>query len=224
MIPPTSIDGTDITSATIDGTDVQEITVDGQTVFSSGPELPLSLDFESNPFDNWTSVTQGSSFFTTGDSFEGNQAIQRNFDGTGAAIVYKTAFTPPFVFTVKSKVVGGSFDRSGGIVLSQTDNINNFNNETPDDGFFYHNENNSGVSFFRLRQNGNDVVNANLTNPSVSNTSFHELKFDVKANSVEILKNDNSVGLINQNPFSTLYIGVTGGAGDYVHDLVQVFG
>jgi len=34
MIPPTSIDGTDITGATIDGTDVTEITVDGDTVFS----------------------------------------------------------------------------------------------------------------------------------------------------------------------------------------------
>jgi len=36
MIPPTSIDGTDITGATIDGTDVQEITVDGDVVFSAG--------------------------------------------------------------------------------------------------------------------------------------------------------------------------------------------
>ena len=35
MIPPTSIDGTDITGATIDGTDVQEITVDGDVVFSA---------------------------------------------------------------------------------------------------------------------------------------------------------------------------------------------
>jgi len=35
MIPPTSIDGTDITGATIDGTDVQEITVDGDVVFQS---------------------------------------------------------------------------------------------------------------------------------------------------------------------------------------------
>jgi len=35
MMPPTSIDGTDITGATIDGTDVQEITVDGQTVFTA---------------------------------------------------------------------------------------------------------------------------------------------------------------------------------------------
>jgi hypothetical protein len=37
MIPPTSIDGTDITGATIDGTDVQEITVDGDVVFSAAP-------------------------------------------------------------------------------------------------------------------------------------------------------------------------------------------
>jgi len=35
MIPPTSIDGTDITGATIDGTDVTEITVDGDVVFQS---------------------------------------------------------------------------------------------------------------------------------------------------------------------------------------------
>jgi len=38
MIPPTSIDGTDITGATIDGTDVQEITVDGDVVFTAGPQ------------------------------------------------------------------------------------------------------------------------------------------------------------------------------------------
>jgi WD40 repeat protein len=40
MIPPTSIDGTDITGATIDGTDVTEITVDGDVVFSAGPAVP----------------------------------------------------------------------------------------------------------------------------------------------------------------------------------------
>jgi hypothetical protein len=42
MIPPTSIDGTDITGATIDGTDVQEITVDGQTVFTAGVSNPVA--------------------------------------------------------------------------------------------------------------------------------------------------------------------------------------
>jgi len=42
MIPPTSIDGTDITGATIDGQDVQEITLDGQTVFSA-QTLPVAF-------------------------------------------------------------------------------------------------------------------------------------------------------------------------------------
>jgi hypothetical protein len=40
-MPPTSIDGTDITGATIDGQDVQEITVDGQTVFTA-TQLPIA--------------------------------------------------------------------------------------------------------------------------------------------------------------------------------------
>jgi len=39
MIPPASIDGTDITGATIDGQDVQEITVDGNTVFTAGTQI-----------------------------------------------------------------------------------------------------------------------------------------------------------------------------------------
>jgi len=55
MMPPTSIDGTDITGATIDGSDVQEITVDGQTVFTA-EALPVAY---SNlvawyPFDSTT--------------------------------------------------------------------------------------------------------------------------------------------------------------------------
>jgi len=47
MMPPTSIDGTDITGATIDGTDVTEITVDGQTVFTalSLPQADLDHDY-----------------------------------------------------------------------------------------------------------------------------------------------------------------------------------
>jgi len=51
MIPPTSIDGTDITGATIDGTDVQEITVDGDTVFSA--EITVTDSFETYP-SGWT--------------------------------------------------------------------------------------------------------------------------------------------------------------------------
>jgi len=42
MMPPTSIDGTDITGATIDGQHVQEITVDGDTVFTAVLDVPVS--------------------------------------------------------------------------------------------------------------------------------------------------------------------------------------
>jgi len=53
MIPPTSIDGTDITGATIDGNDVTEITVDGQTVFSAESLPAISNGLVSwFPFEN----------------------------------------------------------------------------------------------------------------------------------------------------------------------------
>jgi hypothetical protein len=56
MMPPTSIDGTDITGATIDGQDVQEITVDGQTVFEA-VSIPNSVIHHYNPANftagNW---------------------------------------------------------------------------------------------------------------------------------------------------------------------------
>jgi hypothetical protein len=57
MMPPTSIDGTDITGATIDGTDVQEITVDGQTVFTAGPTI--IDDFEDGNINGWNHITGG---------------------------------------------------------------------------------------------------------------------------------------------------------------------
>ena len=72
MIPPTSIDGTDITGATIDGTDVQEITVDGDVVFSAAPDLPVaysnliawypfdSAEYGGSNTDDVTSILSGS--------------------------------------------------------------------------------------------------------------------------------------------------------------------
>jgi len=59
-MPPTSIDGTDITGATIDGQDVQEITVDGDTVFSGIPDSDVNYDAtkltgfsDGDPIDTW---------------------------------------------------------------------------------------------------------------------------------------------------------------------------
>jgi len=63
MIPPTSIDGTDITGATIDGTDVQEITVDGDVVFSAGPRVVD--DFETQNLNVWSGDTAAFSIDTS---------------------------------------------------------------------------------------------------------------------------------------------------------------
>jgi len=91
-MPPTSIDGTDITGATIDGTDVQEITVDGDTVFSAAPEIPASAvaNYDATQevsTGNITSITDRvGSFNLSGsatvvsNSINGKQAY--DFDGT----------------------------------------------------------------------------------------------------------------------------------------------
>jgi len=75
MMPPTSIDGTDITGATIDGTDVQEITVDGQTVFSA--EFGLPYGFEDQTLsDKFVEVTANA---FNAYSFDSNTVQQGNF-------------------------------------------------------------------------------------------------------------------------------------------------
>jgi len=87
MIPPTSIDGTDITGATIDGTDVTEITVDGQTVFSAA-QIPNAVGHRWKA-DEGSGSTVGDSI-GTGDlsyngswgSGEGNGNAYLQFDGS----------------------------------------------------------------------------------------------------------------------------------------------
>ena len=75
MIPPTSIDGTDITGATIDGTDVQEITVDGDVVFSAGPTVTVLDDFEDNNTNGWNPLV-GATKSITNFAAEGSFAME----------------------------------------------------------------------------------------------------------------------------------------------------
>jgi len=72
MIPPTSIDGTDITGATIDGTDVQEITVDGDVVFTSG--FSYFDDFDTNTLSDYT-------------IHETNLGVSKNFTISGSELI-----------------------------------------------------------------------------------------------------------------------------------------
>jgi len=72
MMPPTSIDGTDITGATIDGTEVTEITVDGQTVFTAEKIVD---DFEHNNLSGFYSNTSSESIVSS-PVFEGSFALE----------------------------------------------------------------------------------------------------------------------------------------------------
>jgi len=81
MIPPTSIDGTDITGATIDGTDVQEITVDGDTVFSAGPAANVVDNFEDAPVGPYA-TGQGIADIYTGDTGIASRSTAEVFEGS----------------------------------------------------------------------------------------------------------------------------------------------
>jgi len=76
-MPPTSIDGTDITGATIDGTDVQEITVDGQTVFTAGPVVP-----QTGLLHNWDWSAASTTTSLVEDQ-EGTADLTGSYDGFG---------------------------------------------------------------------------------------------------------------------------------------------
>jgi len=119
-MPPTSIDGTDITGATIDGTDVQEITVDGQTVFTSGFDIPNSAIHHypmdegsgSNMLDNVGSVdgTINGASYITGNFFEG---FALDADGIDDNVTFSQSILPADNFTILLTVGSlGSFENN----------------------------------------------------------------------------------------------------------------
>jgi len=84
MMPPTSIDGTDITGATIDGTDVTEITVDGDTVFTAG--LPDEDDLHAR-YD----FSQATGTSTVNDLSGNGHTLTGSYTGPTGSINSKTA-------------------------------------------------------------------------------------------------------------------------------------
>ena len=75
MIPPISIDGTDITGATIDGIEVDEITVDGTPVFTAGPDAVFAGSFDDKLYA--LDISDGSEIwsFNTGGSVQSGIAV-----------------------------------------------------------------------------------------------------------------------------------------------------
>jgi len=110
MIPPTSIDGTDITGATIDGTEVTEITVDGDTVFTAGPSnLPVAFSnlIAWYPFD---SATYGGSNADDVTAIVGGSGDDTAHDGNVISGTYQSSGG---VTDINAGPNSGAFDFNG---------------------------------------------------------------------------------------------------------------
>jgi len=136
MIPPTSIDGTDITGATIDGTDVQEITVDGQTVFTAEKIID---DFESNNLTNYSAETSQFEIISGADAIDGSFSLQSknaDFDADG---IYSDSGLSNYpqrgdTFEFKIETVGNNNVNAGMIFgVQSNENDNYMFNVTPND-------------------------------------------------------------------------------------------
>jgi len=96
MIPPTSIDGTDITGATIDGTDVTEITVDGDVVFSATVAFPNFDDFDTNTLGQYEgydrSVQDISDFSISNSELQQADTNERHFIGYDVSSINISSF------------------------------------------------------------------------------------------------------------------------------------
>jgi len=151
MIPPTSIDGTDITGATIDGTDVTEITVDGQTVFSAVGNIPdaneLHHHFDATQsstittssgnvvgWDDLTSNNRDLTGTTSGiETINGLDAVRFNFD-VGLDTTFATIPQPLTIFAVMEVLTYDTIDNDN--LISGVNNDDSFTGLFSDGGAF----------------------------------------------------------------------------------------
>ena len=132
MIPPTSIDGTDITGATIDGTDVQEITVDGDVVFTAGPSFTLPVAYSNlvgwYPFD---AATYGGSNADDVTAIIGGSGDDTAYNGSVSGATYQSSGG---VTDINAGANSGAFDFDG---LNDEFEVNNFDNSVWSSGFSF---------------------------------------------------------------------------------------
>jgi len=206
MIPPTSIDGTDITGATIDGTDVQEITVDGQTVFTA-EALPVAYSnlvawypFDSS-FYGGSNADDVTALFNSGQSGDASA-----FDATVNGATYQSSGG---VTDINAGANSGAFDFDGS---NDTIDVNPFNsppnvtlcfwgklNTTPQSSF---------ASFITGQGTGNFQIdfapNGDIRfNGSASfiirqaDTNYHHTAVTYDGSSIEVYNDGTSVGSNN---------------------------
>jgi len=179
MIPPTSIDGTDITGATIDGTDVTEITVDGDTVFTAGARAPADA-IHHWPFNEGSGSTVNNILSTeditlnnpnwTSGTFEGGTANE--FNGTndeGDATVDISSLSE---FTIFMTVEPNTTKDSVAINWDETGNSGRLNLRY-DLG---------GNSKFRLRVGDGSAVNTAISTTTINTGEKYRLAATVQEN------------------------------------------
>ena len=119
MIPPTSIDGTDITGANIDGTDVTEITVDGDVVFTSG--FSYFDDFDTDTRSDYNYFLDGTSEPSSSASIS-NSAISLPFANDNACIleyVFDSTLSGSFELEIEVK----TYPDDDGMVIGVVDGV-----------------------------------------------------------------------------------------------------
>ena len=205
MIPPTSIDGTDITGATIDGTDVQEITVDGDVVFTSAVEVNGFLidDFADNKLtsrDDFattalspSSLEPGTSNFTVTDRPEYDRIVDATVNNQqltlgGSQNTVVTAPIPTISGELTWEVSTTTSSAIDLVAFTQgTSTFEEFNFQAPTDGFSFQ-QNQGNNSFGTITRYDNGVRNRLATTQS----SNHGLILSGTINSNGTLTFDNA--------------------------------
>jgi len=226
MMPPTSIDGTDITAATIDGTDVTEITVDGDTVFTAGPSnLPVAYSnlIAWYPFD---SATYGGSNADDVTAIIGGSGDDTAYDGTVNGATYQSsggvtdinggANSGAFSFDGVNDDINtnhdfpfldnGDFTITCWFNLPDSANkflISNFDTSrsaSDDQGFIFETNSNGNLEVqFRDDTDGTNVFDWGSVAVSSGTDHFGVLKHDDSANNYEVILDDSSTDSITYN-------------------------
>jgi len=180
MIPPTSIDGTDITGATIDGTDVQEITVDGDVVFSA-EQLPVRFSDMVGwwPFDP---AQYGGAALDDVTAIIGGSADDTAFDGSG--VNSPTHQTSGGADDINAGASSGYMDLTGSNdIIEYADSSGNFPNIENFQGF-------TMCLWFNLRGDANSQLFGNYEPSGQTNQYIHILQ--VSDNEIRFVHDDGS--------------------------------
>jgi hypothetical protein len=193
MMPPTSIDGTDITGATIDGSDVSEITVDGQTVFTAEatPQAGLLHQWDWSNVSATTSTVPdlvGSADLT--GSFTGfdtiNGVTAGNFQNDKVETSAITNFTNGRVIYVVVELD----DLNDGTIWSNDDGPINYLAERAGDNF----------AFNRTGNSADNLTIAATLNPTIISVELNSTDI-MRVNGTQVSKSYSANGMTG------LYIG-----------------